>query len=72
MDNRFDVIVIGGGQSGLAMGYYLRRTGLSYIILYFRLLNLQGGVPHSFKNDAGLQSDPLNLTHQENIRARSY
>jgi len=33
MSNRFDVIVIGGGQSGLAMGYYLRRTGLSYIIL---------------------------------------
>jgi putative flavoprotein involved in K+ transport len=31
--NRFDVIVIGGGQSGLAMGYYLRRTGLSYMIL---------------------------------------
>ncbi len=33
MDNHFDVIVIGGGQSGLAMGYYLRRSGLSYIIL---------------------------------------
>lgn len=30
---KFDVIVIGGGQSGLAMGYYLRRCGLSYIIL---------------------------------------
>lgn len=30
---RFDVIIIGGGQSGLAVGYYLRRTGLSYIIL---------------------------------------
>lgn len=30
---RYDVIVIGGGQSGLAMGYYLRRSGLSYIIL---------------------------------------
>ena len=29
----FDVIVIGGGQSGLAVGYYLRRTGLSYIII---------------------------------------
>lgn len=29
----FDVIVIGGGQSGLATGYYLRRTGLSYVIL---------------------------------------
>lgn len=33
MDNKFDVIVIGGGQSGLAMGYYLRRSGLSFIIL---------------------------------------
>ncbi len=33
MDNRFDVIVIGGGQSGLSIGYYLRRTGLSYTIL---------------------------------------
>ena len=29
----FDVIVIGGGQAGLSMGYYLRRTGLSYVIL---------------------------------------
>jgi putative flavoprotein involved in K+ transport len=33
-DNKtFDVIVVGGGQSGLAVGYYLRRTGLSYVIL---------------------------------------
>lgn len=29
----YDVIVIGGGQSGLAVGYYLRRTSLSYLIL---------------------------------------
>lgn len=29
----FDVVVIGGGQSGLATGYFLRRTGLKYIIL---------------------------------------
>lgn len=29
---KFDVIVIGGGQSGLAVGYYLRRTGLSFFI----------------------------------------
>ena len=29
----YDVIVIGGGQSGLAVGYYLRRTNLSYVIL---------------------------------------
>ena len=30
---RTDVVVIGGGQSGLAVGYYLRRTGLSFVIL---------------------------------------
>lgn len=29
----FDVIVIGGGQSGLAVGYYLRRTEANYVIL---------------------------------------
>lgn len=29
----FDVIVIGGGQSALAVGYYLRRSGLSFTIL---------------------------------------
>jgi putative flavoprotein involved in K+ transport len=29
----FDVVVIGGSQSGLAGGYYLRRTGLSYVII---------------------------------------
>ena len=28
-----DVVVIGGGQSGLAVGYYLRRTSLSFVIL---------------------------------------
>jgi putative flavoprotein involved in K+ transport len=32
-ENDFDVIVIGGGQAGLAVGYYLRRCGLSYLIL---------------------------------------
>ncbi len=29
----FDVIVIGGGQAALAFGYYLRRSGLRYVIL---------------------------------------
>jgi putative flavoprotein involved in K+ transport len=29
----FDVVVIGGGQSGLAVGYYLRRTSLRWTIL---------------------------------------
>lgn len=28
-----DVIIIGGGQSALACGYYLRRTNLDYVIL---------------------------------------
>ena len=27
------VVVIGGGQSGLAAGYYLRRSGLDFVIL---------------------------------------
>lgn len=27
-----DAIVIGGGQAGLAIGYYLRRSGLSFVI----------------------------------------
>ena len=30
---RFDVVVIGGGQAGLATGYYLGRQGLTYVIL---------------------------------------
>lgn len=33
MDKIHDVIVIGGGQSGLACGYYLRRSKLDYLIL---------------------------------------
>ncbi|WP_246194517.1 FAD-dependent oxidoreductase [Pseudoxanthomonas jiangsuensis] len=32
MDN-VDVVVIGGGQAGLSAGYFLRRSGLSYVIL---------------------------------------
>ena len=32
-ERAYDVIVIGGGQAGLAIGYYLRRTGLSFVIL---------------------------------------
>jgi putative flavoprotein involved in K+ transport len=30
---RFDVVVLGAGQSGLAVGYYLRRTDLSFTLL---------------------------------------
>ncbi|EST38744.1 FAD-dependent pyridine nucleotide-disulfide oxidoreductase [Streptomycetaceae bacterium MP113-05] len=30
---RTDVVVIGGGQAGLAAGYYLRRQGLDFVIL---------------------------------------
>jgi len=28
-----DVVVVGAGQAGLAVGYYLRRAGLSYVLL---------------------------------------
>lgn len=30
---RYEVVVVGGGQAGLSVGYYLRRSGLSYVIL---------------------------------------
>lgn len=33
MNEIFDIIVIGGGQSGLACGYYLRRAKLNFTIL---------------------------------------
>jgi putative flavoprotein involved in K+ transport len=29
----YDVVVIGGGQSGLAVAYYLNRAGLNYVVL---------------------------------------
>ncbi len=32
-DERVDVIVIGGGQAGLAAGYFLSRSRLSFVIL---------------------------------------
>ena len=32
-DSQIDVAVIGGGQSALAVGYYLRRTGLSFVLI---------------------------------------
>ncbi|MGC5327028.1 flavin-containing monooxygenase [Brevibacillus sp. SYSU BS000544] len=33
MSNIFDCVVIGGGQAGLAAGYYLQREGIRFIIL---------------------------------------
>ncbi|HKU38448.1 MAG TPA: FAD-dependent oxidoreductase, partial [Polyangiales bacterium] len=30
---RFDAIVIGGGQAGLSVGYHLAKQGLSFVIL---------------------------------------
>src|SRR6185436_5225325 len=30
---RFDVIVIGGGQAGLSVGHHLARLGISFVIL---------------------------------------
>ena len=31
--NRFDTLVIGAGQAGLAVGYYLAQQGLDFLIL---------------------------------------
>jgi putative flavoprotein involved in K+ transport len=31
--DRYDVVVIGGGQAGLSVGYYLRKRGLKFVIL---------------------------------------
>ena len=34
MEHQVDVVIIGGGQAGLAVGWYLRRrTDLSFVIL---------------------------------------
>ncbi|TRV76236.1 NAD(P)/FAD-dependent oxidoreductase [Streptomyces sp. 130] len=33
MTRRTDVVVVGGGQAGLAAGYHLRRRGLDFVIL---------------------------------------
>lgn len=33
MSERFEVIVVGGGQSGLVAGYYLQRAGIPFVIL---------------------------------------
>lgn len=33
MTRRTDVVVIGGGQSGLAAGYHLRRLGVEFVVL---------------------------------------
>ena len=33
MTDRHDVIVVGGGQAGLAVGYYLKQQGRDFVIL---------------------------------------
>jgi putative flavoprotein involved in K+ transport len=34
MNPHLDVVVIGAGQAGLAMGYYLAKRGVSFAILH--------------------------------------
>jgi putative flavoprotein involved in K+ transport len=31
--DHFDVVVVGGGQAGLAVGYYLRAAGTKFVVL---------------------------------------
>src|SRR3954467_9256153 len=33
MSDRYDVIVVGGGQAGLAVGHHLRRQGRRFVLL---------------------------------------
>ena len=33
MNNTYDIIIIGGGQSALACAYFLQRSGLNYLVL---------------------------------------
>ena len=33
MTETFDIIVIGGGQAGLSVGYYLKKQGRQFVIL---------------------------------------
>lgn len=33
IDHRYDVVIVGGGQAGLAAAYWLRETGLRFIVL---------------------------------------
>jgi putative flavoprotein involved in K+ transport len=33
MENRYDTVVVGAGQAGLAVGYHLRRQGRSFVVL---------------------------------------
>ena len=41
----YDVIVIGGGQAGLSIGYYLKQTKLSFLIL-----DKESAVSENWKN----------------------
>ena len=44
-----DVVVVGAGQAGLAVGYHLRRTGPSFV-----LLDDQAGPGGAWRRSAGL------------------
>jgi putative flavoprotein involved in K+ transport len=47
MTSRSDVLVIGGGQAGLAAGYHLQRAELSFTILE-GAFEIGGSWPHYY------------------------
>ena len=47
MTKPYDVLVLGGGQAGLAAGYHLQQTGLSFAILE-ATSDVGGSWPHYY------------------------
>ena len=62
MTRSYDVLVIGGGQAGLAAGYHLQRAGLTFAILE-GVSEIGGSWPHYYDSlrlfsPAGFSSMP--------------